>query len=160
MGVLCYNSLRIKLGKGVTLLTTTTDPARTSPTVLVLVTDQMSCERLIIAGNRLAKEKNLALEVLNICRAGSEPDPFAIEWLYRVSRENGAPMTVTYSEKPERTLIEQLRRKLPQVVVTGLPGPGSKLLPRLWIRFAQLDFYMVEPDGTPQAVTPLDRALA
>ena len=141
-------------------MTITTDPVCTSPTVLVLVTDQMSCERLIVAGNRLAKEKKLTPEVLNICHAGSESDPFALEWLYRVSRENGAPMTVAYSEKPERTLIEQLRRKQPQVVVTGLPGPGSKLLPRLWTRFAQLEFYMVESDGTPQAVTPLDRALA
>lgn len=141
-------------------MTTTTGPSCISPTVLVLVTDQMSCERLILAGARLAKEKGLTLEVLNICRSGNESEPFAIEWLYRVSRENDAPMTVTYSEEPEHTLVEQLRRRLPQVVVTGMPGPGGKLLPRLWMRFRQLDFYMVEADGTPQPVTPLDRALA
>ena len=82
-----------------THLVTTRKPQKLRPTVLVLVTDQRSCDRLILAG-------------------------------------------------------------LPHYVVTGMPGGGSDLLPRLWTRFEYLTFYTVDAAGEAQQVTAVDRALA
>ena len=137
-----------------------TNPIHTCPTVLVLVTDQMSCERLIHAGRRLADQEKMALEVINVARLGTVPNPDAIELLYQVSRENGAMMTVQYCEDSEKTLVKKLREQHPAVVVTGMPGKGSTLLQRLWTRFEYLAFYTVESDGATQPVTALNRALA
>lgn len=137
-----------------------TDPIDVIPMVLVLVTDQMSCERLIHAGRHLADQENVPLEVINIARFGTPPNPEAMEMLYQVSRENDARMTVQYSDEPEKTLVKNLQQQKPANIVTGMPGKGSTLLQRLWTRFEYLSFYTVETDGTVQAVTVVDRALA
>ena len=93
--------------------------------MLVLVTDQLSCDRLILAGRALADEHQCVLEVQNIARFGNVPDPAAIEHLYRTSLNAGARMTVHYSEDPERSLVQLLADSLPHYVVTGMPGGGS-----------------------------------
>ena len=62
---------------------TSRKPQKLYPTVLVLVTDQLSCDRLIMAGRRLADAYGCVLEVQNIARFGSIPDPAAIEHLYQ-----------------------------------------------------------------------------
>lgn len=139
---------------------TSRKPPKLYPTVLVLVTDQLSCDRLILAGRSLADTYGCVLEVQNIARFGSAPDPAAIEHLYRTSRDAGACMTVHYSEDPERSLVQTLSEKLPRYVVTGMPGGGSDLLPRLWTRFEYLTFYTVNAAGEAQEVTVIDRALA
>ena len=112
-------------------MVTTRKPQKLHPTVLVLVTDQLSCDRLILAGRAL----------------------------YRTSLNAGARMTVHYSEDPERSLVQLLADSLPHYVVTGMPGGGSDLLPRLWTRFEYLTFYTVDPAGDAQEVTAVDRAL-
>ena len=129
-------------------MVTTRKPQKLHPTVLVLVTDQLSCDRLILAGRALADEHQCVLE-----------DPAAIEHLYRTSLNAGARMTVHYSEDPERSLVQLLADSLPHYVVTGMPGGGSDLLPRLWTRFEYLTFYTVDPAGDAQEVTAVDRAL-
>ena len=110
-------------------MVTSRKPQKLHPTVLVLVTDQLSCDRLIRAGRRLADTFGCVLEVQNIARFGSVPDPEAIEHLYQVSRDAGARMAVHYSEDPERSLVGLLAEGLPHYVVTGMPGGGSDLLP-------------------------------
>ena len=42
-------------------------------------------------------------------------------------------------------------------VITGLPGEGSTLLQRLWMRFEDVDFYMVGHDGSLRPVNIADR---
>ena len=142
-----------------THLVTTRKPQKLRPTVLVLVTDQRSCDRLILAGRQLADTQGCVLQVQNIAQFGNTPDPEAIEHLYRTSLNAGARMTVHYSEDPERSLVQLLADSLPHYVVTGMPGGGSDLLPRLWTRFEYLTFYTVDPAGDAQEVTAVDRAL-
>ena len=68
-----------------THLVTTRKPQKLRPTVLVLVTDQRSCDRLILAGRQLADTLGCVLQVQNIAQFGNTPDPEAIEHLYRTS---------------------------------------------------------------------------
>ena len=143
-----------------THLVTTRKPQKLRPTVLVLVTDQRSCDRLILAGRQLADTLGCVLQVQNIAQFGNTPDPEAIEHLYRTSLDAGAIMTVHYSENPEHSLVQLLVEELPHYVVTGMPGGGSDLLPRLWTRFEYLTFYTVDAAGEAQQVTAVDRALA
>lgn len=130
--------------------------------VMALVTDQRRCERLITAGRLLAERDGCQLEVVNVSCGGVTGDPDAIEYLFRASREQNASMTVHYSRSagPERFLLRLIQRQRPAAVVTGLPGEGSALLPKLWARFSEVDFYMVDEDGEPREVTIADRAAA
>lgn len=132
------------------------------PLVMVLVTDQYRCERLITAGRRLADRDGRQLEVVNVSCGGTVGDPDAMEHLFRASRERDASMTVHYSRSagPERFLLRLIERQRPAAVVTGLPGGDSALLPKLWARFSEVDFYMVEDDGELREVTIADQAAA
>ena len=141
--------------------TVATDEA-VRPLAMALVTDQYHCERLITAGRQLADRMGCQLEVVNVSCGGAGSDPDAIEYLFRASREQGATMTVHYSRgsRPERFLTRLIQRQRPAAVVTGLPGEGSSLLQKLWTRFAEVEFYMVDHSGELRAVTIADQARA
>ncbi len=70
--------------------------------VLVCVTVQKECERLILAGKRLADSGGLPLRVLHVAEPGDAPldnpdTQEALNCLYALSRDNGAVMTVLYN---------------------------------------------------------------
>ena len=89
------------------------------PVTVVLVTDQFGCKRLITAGRRLADRDGTRLEVVNVASPGVERNPEAIEYLFQVSRENDAAMTIHYSDAPARFLGELIQEKCPAAVVTA-----------------------------------------
>ena len=129
------------------------------PVTVVLVTDQFRCKRLITAGMRLADRDGTRLEVVNVASPGVERNPEAIEYLFQVSRENDAAMTIHYSDAPARFLGELIQEKCPAAVVTGLPGQGSTLLHRIWMRFEQISFFTVDHEGELRPVTIADRVV-
>ena len=74
---------------------------------LVCVTNQYSCERLILAGKNLALSEGLELKVLCV-----QPPEYAsgsylaeIEYLFAVSRRAGAEMIVYYRDDPVRAAV-------------------------------------------------------
>jgi len=139
----------------------TLEPAvDTRPLAMVLVTDQFRCKRLITAGRQLADREGYQLEVVNVAYGGADRNPEAIEYLFQASREQDASMTIHYSfsAKPERFLGELIQDQRPAAVITGLPGEGSDLLQKLWLRFAEVDFYMVDHGGELRQVTIADQA--
>ena len=96
--------------------------------------------------------------MVNVAAPGAERNPQAIEYLFQTSRDNDAVMTIHYSDRPERFLGELIQEQRPAAVVTGLPGEGSTLLRRLWMRFEKVDFYVVEHGGDLRLVNITDRA--
>lgn len=140
----------------------TIEPKRDDrPVIMVLVTDQFRCKRLITGGRVLADRDGAQLEVVNVIAAGAERNPDAIEYLFQASRENDASMTIHYSAsaRPQRFLGELIQKQRPAAVVTGLPGEGSTLLQKLWMRFEdEVDFYVVDHDGELRPVTLADQA--
>lgn len=135
-------------------------PTAALPMVLVLVTDQFRCKRLITAGKHLADEGGLSLQVINVASPGAERNPQAIEYLFQASREQDATMTIHYSDRPEQFLGELIQRNQPAAVVTGLPGQGSTLLQKLWMRFDEISFYVVDHDGSLRMANIADQAQA
>ncbi len=111
-----------------------------------------------MAGRQLADREGASLEVVNVAAPGAERNPQAIEYLFQTSRDNDAVMTIHYSDRPERFLGELIQEQRPAAVVTGLPGEGSTLLRRLWMRFEKVDFYVVEHGGDLRLVNITDRA--
>ena len=91
----------------------TIEPKRDDrPVIMVLVTDQFRCKRLITGGRVLADRDGAQLEVVNVIAAGAERNPDAIEYLFQASRENDASMTIHYSAsaRPQRFLGELIQK--------------------------------------------------
>ena len=127
-----------------------------NPLTIVLVTDQLSCRRLITAGRRLADEAGTDLEVINVAAEGSERNHAALEYLFDVSRNNGATMMIHYSDDPSHFISGLIRDKSPMQVVTGLPNQEHSLLHRIWTRFTRVAFYTVDLEGAVSVVTRKD----
>lgn len=77
---------------------------------VVCVTNQFHCERLIRAGRLIAELSKTSLLVINVSSPDlSENDAKALEYLFQVSKENGAQMTVLYSDEPMRQLTKFIK---------------------------------------------------
>ncbi len=127
--------------------------------IIVLVTDQFNCERIILAGRKLSNENNGKLLVLNINRPNHTQNPEAIEFLYKVSKDNDATMLVHYSEKPEKYISQCIKENQPMAVITGIPSSKNSILHKLWLRFGNTTFYMADTNGELSKVMITDRII-
>ena len=100
--------------------------------VLVCVTGQKNCERLIRAGSAVAKENGLELSVLHVAKPGtgflgSPVEGEAIEYLYGISSEYGADMTVLRAEDVIETIAQFARKNEALVIIMGRAAkPGTR----------------------------------
>lgn len=121
----------------------------TGTCVLVCVTVQRTCERLIRAGAELAAERACQLSVVHVARTGqhfldSDDEASALEYLFQVSRENGADMTLLHSDDVCKAIIAAAKKCNAGVIVLGappkrerglqLPARLSRLLPEVEVR--------------------------
>ena len=97
-----------------------------TPCVLVCVTDQFSCARLVSAGAEIAKLYGLSLRVISVQCATATPNAQALEHLFNVSRSFGAEMTVFYDADPARNFIKYVRRIPSLHIVAGVSGQVGK----------------------------------
>lgn len=126
------------------------------PSVLVCVTNQYNCDRLIKAGYEIAKQKDYDLRVLcvhtpisNISLLSDE-----IEYLYQVSKSLKADMTIAFNSNPPKVTADFVRKFCAKELVTGMPDKSkngfidtlSALLPKTTITMVtkegeQLKYY-------------------
>ena len=116
--------------------------------VLVCVTGQKSCERLIVAGADISRaEHDNPLTVLHVARVGGNVmgfvnEPEALEYLLRVSIEHGADMTVRKADDVKKAIEEEARRLKADVIVAGraVNYSGWDLLDELKLRLPGVRF--------------------
>ena len=115
--------------------------------VLVCVTGQKSCERLIRRGAELTREGYGPLNVLHVVRANSsvlgfENEPEALEYLLRVSVENGASMYVRRSDDVVSAIEVAANNEKVRVIVAGRARNynGWDLLDELKLRLPGVQF--------------------
>lgn len=93
--------------------------------VLVCVTGQKTCERLIAEGARLAEETGAGLSVVHVAKQGTGllggivAEAEALEYLFKVSTEHGADMTVIRSEHIVETLANHAGKVGADLMVLG-----------------------------------------
>lgn len=101
----------------------------TAKGILVCVTQQKTCERLIEEGARL-KKPDEELYVVNVSSDGwsllgkkyNEPGEVAgaLEYLFEISKNYGAHMTVLRSDDVVQALVDFLnKKKIPLVILGG-----------------------------------------
>lgn len=120
--------------------------------VLVCVTGQKTCERLIQEGSRLAIERNLELSVVHVARRGAEllgnfSEAEALEYLFHVSTEYGADMTVIRSDEVVKTVEEHARKAGAAILVLGAPRMGQRdMTADMKKHMPDMDFHIVYTD--------------
>ena len=95
--------------------------------VLVCVTGQKTCEKLITEGHRIAGEQGAELSVVHVARQGAGllggdiAEAEALEYLFKISSEHGADMTVIRSNEAVETLAAHARKVRATTMVLGAP---------------------------------------
>ena len=123
------------------------------PSVLVLVTNQASCERLIHAGSSL-KEEGQAVRVLSIQPRSEAPTHSkTMEHLFSVASSMGADMAIYYSDSPVETTRMYIRRyDIRQIVVGNNPAGSSLFITELHNAFPELSIVVVMPDSSTKTL--------
>lgn len=115
--------------------------------VLVCVTGQKSCERLILTGAKLAEMAGESLVVLHVVRTGGSVlgfvnEPQALEYLLRVSMEHGADMLVRKADDVVNAIEAEAKAHGTTVIVAGRAANynGWDLLDELKTRLPGVHF--------------------
>ena len=118
--------------------------------VLVCVTGQKSCERLIVAGAEIARKENVPLNVLHVVRPGGNVlgfvnEPAALEYLLGVSVEHGASMYVRRSDDVIGSIEYAAKNEGVQALVAGRAANynGWDLLDELKLRLPGVRFVII-----------------
>ena len=125
----------------------------TAPAVLVCVTGQRLCERLISRGSEIAEEQGADVLVLSVVGSGQNnlaiPEvASALDYLYGASAHSGAEMTVLCSSKPLDTIVDFARSHGVRHLVIGegrMDAPGGGFAARLSAALPSVAFHTVPP---------------
>lgn len=123
-----------------------------SLSTVVCVTDQMSCERLIKAGKKVADATHTTFLVINVEPDSLKGNSAAIEHLFSVSRAYGAQMSVYYGENPLEIMGECFVTAKASHVLTGMPQGENSILHQLWRKYPAINFYTVDFNNRIESV--------
>lgn len=101
-----------------------------SNNVMVCVTRQKNCERLIKYGKKISDKLNGKLYVIHVAKTGTSflgnPDESeALEFLYQASNNAGADMAVLRSDNVVNTMIKFAKDNNIAHIVLGEPPKGK-----------------------------------
>ncbi|MDR1246004.1 MAG: universal stress protein [Clostridiales Family XIII bacterium] len=97
--------------------------------IMVCVTGQKTCDRLIKYGRDLLDGEQGELLIIHVARSqykflGGTEDGAALDYLYEKAKEYGAGLTVLKSDDVLETLIAQARKNQVDIVVIGESREG------------------------------------
>lgn len=125
--------------------------------VLVCVTGQHDCDRLIRTGKKLSDELSVSLLVLCVLpvSAGFETDCEELEYLRQTARDSGAEMSV-YFHSDAPLVAASVAKKCGVVhIVTGMAGtPESGFIDIVHKLLPQIPISMVSKEGTVYNICP------
>ena len=133
----------------------------TEANVLVCVTSQPACRRLISAGAEIAGQYGVPVKVVSVLPQGlvSSKTADTLQTLYNISGRLGAEMTVYFNDDPALTAAVHARQTNAMHIVSGAPGADSNLfietvkglLPELPMSIVDEDGHMVTFPAFQQA---------
>jgi len=114
--------------------------------VLVCVTGQMTCERLIREGADIAAQLDGRVSVVHVAAQGAailgnRREGEALEYLFRAADEVGADMTVLRADDVMDTLVDFAREQRVDCIVVGAGHgrEGSDFAERLRVRLPSVE---------------------
>ena len=94
----------------------------TKSAVLACVTSQFDCDRIIRIAKEIADSSDCKLRVMSILRPTTNYSTVSdeIEYLYLISKESGADMTVLFSDDAPKAAAEFVKDNNVERIVTGM----------------------------------------
>ena len=131
------------------------------PCIVVCVTPQESCTRLIEAGARIAAEEQLPLVVLSVFRESSglnANEGGALENLFECAKKFDTRMNVYFNNSPA-LVVAVAAKKLGAVnLVTGFPEEGSSgFIGRVHDILPELVITMVDKESNEYRIMPVNK---
>ncbi len=135
--------------------------------ILVCVTGQRDCDRLIRAGKKIADERSVPLQVLCVqpASAGFETSCEELEYLRQTARDAKAEMTVYFNDEAVLVAVGFVKQIGATHIVTGMAEASvngfvemiHKLLPKVPISMVAKDgmIYNICPASGRQQKTKL-----
>lgn len=128
--------------------------------VLVCVTGQRDCDRLILIGKSLAEEMGIALQVLCVqptangfCARSEE-----VEYLYQTSKDAGAEMTIYFHDEAALIAAGFVKQVNAKHIVTGMPdGRANGFVEMIHRLVPETPVSMVSKDGKTYNMYPATR---
>lgn len=131
------------------------------PCVMVCVTQQQSCSRLIETGARIAGEENLPLSVISVFKESSgmnANDGGALENLFGCAQKYDASMNVYYNDSPALVVAVAAKKNHASTLITGFPAEGSSgFIARIHEIFPELPITMVDEESNEYKIIQYDR---
>jgi K+-sensing histidine kinase KdpD len=119
--------------------------------VLVCVTDQESCGRLIKAGRNLADMMSVPLKVISV-RPKQSGNWFAseeLEYLFNLAKQLDAEMIIRFHDYAAEAVADYIEKQNAQAVIVGEPPQAGQsiFITSLEERFNSLPILCVKDDG-------------
>ncbi|MBQ2904352.1 MAG: hypothetical protein IJE48_08145 [Clostridia bacterium] len=131
------------------------------PCVMVCVTPQESCARLIEAGARIAKEEKLPLEVISVFRQSSglnANENNVLENLFECAKNFNASMNIFFNDSPALVVAVATKKHNATTLVTGFPAEGSSgFIARIHEIVPDLPITMVDKESNEYKIIPVDK---
>lgn len=131
------------------------------PCIMVCVTPQQSCARLIEAGARIAKEENLPLEVISVFRQSSglnANENNVLENLFECAKNFNASMNIFFNDSPALVVAAATKKRNATTLVTGFPAEGSSgFIARIHEFVPDLPITMVDNESNEYKIIPVDK---
>lgn len=143
--------IKMRVNRQVSDLLTAEKEAR--PSVLVCVTGQRSCERLIEQGADIAAQENMELLVLSVQPndVKHQRDGEALEYLFTAAMNNNAQMSVYFSNDKLRSANAFIRRQNVSRFVVGVPHERGNFVRNLMESFPSVPVAIVENNESEMA---------
>ena len=92
--------------------------------IMVCVTRQKTCERLIAIGYKAALKTNAELHVVHVAKSGTNflnnpHEGEALDYLFQISKKSGAEMSVLRSDHVVNTITEFVKDNKISVLILG-----------------------------------------
>ncbi|MGI6162132.1 MAG: universal stress protein [Christensenellales bacterium] len=120
--------------------------------VMVCVTGQKTCERLIRAGADIAEENSCALVVVHVAKTGftflgNSTDGDALEYLFEISKQFNADMSVLRADDEIEALCRQAEQLRASHIVMGSPPKSvdHRIHKELSKQLKKVKFHIIEP---------------
>ena len=131
------------------------------PCVMVCITQQESCLRLIEAGARIAKEENLPLSVISVFRESkgmNANDGGLLENLFVCAQKYNATMNVYFNDSPSLVVAVAAKKNNASTLVTGFPSQGSNgFIARIHEILPDLPITMVDSNSDEYKIISPDK---
>lgn len=126
---------------------------QSKPSVLVCVTGQRSCERLIRQGATLAEQSDMDLLVLSVQPKDTKhcKDAEALEYLFAIALQYNAQMSVYFSNDKLHSANAFIRRQNVSRFVVGVPHKKGDFVRNLMETYPDIPIGIVESSQSEMA---------